>query len=46
MEGSGLLSESSLLFKALFYFASSDVSFTLHLVEEGDGMGGVTYLHS
>ena len=33
-EGFGLLSESPLLFKALFCFASSDVSFVLHLVEK------------
>jgi len=42
-EGYGLISESLLLFKALFYFASSDVSFILHSVEKGDGMGGDAY---
>jgi len=38
-EGSGLLPESSLMFKALLCYASSDISFIFHSVEEGDGMG-------
>jgi len=38
-----LLPESSLLFKSLLCFAGSDVSFVLHSVEEGDGMGSDAY---
>ena len=42
-ERSGLLPENSLLFKVFFCFARSDVSFVLHSMKKGDGMGGDAY---